>query len=212
MVRRITNGGKKVIGKFPSLKMNRAVWWESQLERDYIYYLEIDRDVISYKEQPLKVRYVYDREIHLYTPDFLVVKPDKKQVVEVKDEESANKEEYKLLFKLVAPILFKEGYEFVLVTDKEIRVDPVLSNIKLLNKYSRTVISSKHQIDAYALFSVVAESTIGELARFFSSKGASVQTVYALIYWGILWVDLSKPINSQSKVRLSTAASLSKEK
>ena len=46
--RKITNRGtKKIIGKFPSLKMNTAIWWESQLERDYIYLLEIDPDVLS---------------------------------------------------------------------------------------------------------------------------------------------------------------------
>ena len=51
--RKITNrGSKKVIGKFPSLKMNTTIWWESQLERDYIYLLEIDPDVTAYQGQP----------------------------------------------------------------------------------------------------------------------------------------------------------------
>ena len=40
-VRKIINkGNRKVIGRFPSLKLKRNVWWESQLERDYIYILE----------------------------------------------------------------------------------------------------------------------------------------------------------------------------
>ena len=69
-VRRITNGGRKVIGKFPSIKNGRMVWWESQIERDYLYLLEIDPDVVSYEEQPLKIRYYLDGEPHLYTPIF----------------------------------------------------------------------------------------------------------------------------------------------
>ncbi len=43
-VRKITNkGSKKVIGKFASHKLQTTVWWESQIERDYIYLFEIDR-------------------------------------------------------------------------------------------------------------------------------------------------------------------------
>jgi hypothetical protein len=56
--RKITNKGSlKVIGKFPSLKMNTAIWWESQLERDYIYLLEIDPDVLFYQGQPFTITY-----------------------------------------------------------------------------------------------------------------------------------------------------------
>lgn len=56
--RKITNAGnRKVIGKFPSLKMNAVISWESQLERDYIYLLEIDPEVLSYGEQPFTISY-----------------------------------------------------------------------------------------------------------------------------------------------------------
>ncbi len=58
-VRKFTNRGSttKVIGKFPSLKNGKPVWWESQLERDFLYLLEIDDDVVSYYEQPLRIPY-----------------------------------------------------------------------------------------------------------------------------------------------------------
>jgi hypothetical protein len=211
-VRRITNGGRKVIGKFPSLKMGRAVWWESQLERDYIYYLETDRDVLSYKEQPLKVRYVLDGKIHHYTPDFLVRRTNKQQIVEVKDEESAGKEEYRHLFHIVAPLFMEEGYEFVVVTDRTIRVSPLLDNLKLLHKYSRMMISHKHQVDTYAFFAEREDSTLGKLLSFIKDRGSGAGIAYALIYWGVISVDLSSPINPQSRVSLADASLLTKEK
>lgn len=210
--RKITNGGRKVIGKFPSLKMGKMVWWESQLERDYIFHLELDRAVISYEEQPLKIRYMLDREVHYYTPDFLVVRHGKKQIAEVKDEESANSDDYKLLFRTVAPLFLAEGYEFVVVTEKNIRVQPLLSNIKLLHKYSRTVITYKHQLDTYAYFANSEECVLAELGGFLKSRGGSIQVVYALIYRGMLSIDLSKPVNSQSTVRLAQTSALIKEK
>lgn len=84
-VRKITNiGSKKVIGKFPSMKMNTIIWWESQIERDYIYLLEIDPNVESYKGQPFKIHYTSSGSGRSYTPDFWVTRPDRQQVVEVK--------------------------------------------------------------------------------------------------------------------------------
>jgi len=57
-VRKITNTGtKKNIGRFFSWKMRDGIWYESLLERDYMYLLEIDPDVLSYCSQPLKITY-----------------------------------------------------------------------------------------------------------------------------------------------------------
>ena len=91
-VRRLTNGGRKNIGKFPSIKNGEMVWWESLLERDYFYLLEIDPDVVRYDSQPLKIRYYLDAEPHKYTPDVRVYRQNGvKEIVEVKDEKNAGK-------------------------------------------------------------------------------------------------------------------------
>jgi hypothetical protein len=81
-VRKITNAGsKKVIGKFPSIKMDAIIWWESQIERDYIYLLEIDPDVISYVGQPFKIFYTDLGKSRSYTPDFLVKRTKSAEIV-----------------------------------------------------------------------------------------------------------------------------------
>ncbi|MDJ0574365.1 MAG: hypothetical protein QNJ65_04270 [Xenococcaceae cyanobacterium MO_234.B1] len=72
-VRPINNAGcRKIIGKFPSVKMQTVIWWESQIERDYIYLLEIDSDVVAYYGQPFKIQYTDKGKSRNYTPDFLV--------------------------------------------------------------------------------------------------------------------------------------------
>jgi len=48
----------KNIGKFASVKTGRIAWYESLLERDYMYLLDFDPDVTYWHEQPLKIRYV----------------------------------------------------------------------------------------------------------------------------------------------------------
>ena len=41
------NGGGKIIGQFPSVKTSRRISFKSQMERDYLYLLEMDPDVSS---------------------------------------------------------------------------------------------------------------------------------------------------------------------
>jgi hypothetical protein len=201
--RKITNKGtKKVIGKFPSLKMNRSIWWESQLERDYIYLLEFDPEVCSYMEQPCRIRYVLDGKERSYTPDFLVVRSYVHQIIEVKPEHQAAKEENIALFRVVAPLFQRDGYEFLVVTDAAIRIQPRLDNIKLFTKYSRTTIDPQHRIACHEFFVGKHKASLGELGQFFSDRGVGMQVVYALAYYGILIIDLMKPISFSSEVYL----------
>jgi len=179
------------------------VWWESQIERDYLYLLEIDPDVVSYEEQPLKIRYYLDGEPHLYTPDFRVIRRDKQQIVEVKDKKSAGKEEYVELFRRAAPICQEQGYEFVVVTDHDIRIQPKLDNIKLIYKYAQASVTSMHQILLYSVFADSETLILEEIIGGFASKGIPSSVVYALIYLGILSIDLMQPIGKASAVHLS---------
>jgi hypothetical protein len=199
-VRKITNKGvKRVIGKFPSLKMRRLICWESQIERDYIYLLEFDPAVVSYAEQPLRISYHLDGKERHYTPDFLVKRVDKNLIVEVKQVEEAQKEEKQRLFRIASAICARDNYEFVVVTDTMIRVQPRLDNIKLLTRYQRIPIHDpQYQIICYELFSKCSEVRFSEVVQFFASRNIGKQVVFSLLYWGILTVDLTQPITAES--------------
>jgi len=201
--RKIRKSGRKVVGKFPSSKMGRMITWESPVERDYLYLVEFDVDVISFWEQPLIVRYYddTDHKIHRYTPDILVIrKGNRKQVVEVKDEKTAQSEEYQRLFQRVGPILQREGYEFIVATDRMIRIQPLLRNLKLLQKYAKVRISNNHLICLNNLFACRKEIPLGEVMTLLGSKRISKQEVFALLRHGILSVNLRHEINGDSAV------------
>jgi len=51
-VRNVSNRGGSVIGRFPSIKMERMIAFESLLERDFIYLLDYDARVEWFEEQP----------------------------------------------------------------------------------------------------------------------------------------------------------------
>src|SRR3989442_7341549 len=197
--RRITNKGqRKLIGKFPSLKMKTAVWWESQIERDFIYFLEIDPDVLSFYSQPFHISYWFDGKEHSYTPDFFVERVGRKQVVEIKPEKKVSKPENQIIFQKVSPICFQQGYEFIVITDKTIRLQPRLNNIKLLHKYSRIPIYPQYQILFQEFFLNKQSATFGQAEDFLEQNNVCKQVIYGLIYWGILTIDLMVPINKES--------------
>ena len=69
-VRKVSNRGGNIVGRFPSLKMGRMIAFESLLERDFIYLLDYDVRVEWFEEQPLTIEYQHDGQALHYTPDF----------------------------------------------------------------------------------------------------------------------------------------------
>jgi len=208
-VRKITNaGGRKLVSKFPSIKMGRVIRCESPLERDYVYLLEHGKAKF-YEEQPLRIWYYLDGKKRRYTPDFLVERNNKKQIVEVKPVKVVVKAEYQALFHIISQVCRQEGYEFVVVTDEMIRVQPRLRNIKILYRYAKVPLFSHYQLEYYEFLKEESLISIRNLARFLNSRKIenSLSVVYGLTYWGFLEIDLTKPVNSKTLVGLPTTAS-----
>lgn len=207
VVRKITNKGtKKCIGQFPSIKIGRNVWYESTIERDFIYLIEFDPDVIRYKEQPFRVKYMYGGKLHTYVPDFFLQRRSKFQVVENKPEEIANSEANKFRYRLLKSIFREQGFDFIVATDTQIRIKPLLENVKVFWRYSRTRIHPLHQIRCQEYLSGRLEVSIQDLADALSSHGVTLQVVYALLYWGVLSTDMHRLVDPDAVVRFSSTS------
>jgi hypothetical protein len=205
IVRKITNKGtKKCIGKFPSMKAGRNVWYESTIERDFIYLLEFDWDVIRYKEQPFRVKFVYEGKKCTYVPDFFVQRRNKFQVVENKPEEKANTEANRSRHRILKSIFREQGYEFIVVTDIQIRVEPLLGNVKTFWRYARTRIHPLQEVLCQEYLSERREASIQELADTLAPHGVTLQVVYALLYRGVLSTDMHRPIGPEAVVYFSS--------
>lgn len=59
-------------------------FYRSSYERRYFEMLDADDDVLAYESEPFSIPYVFDGQIRNYTPDVLVTRRDRKQLVEVK--------------------------------------------------------------------------------------------------------------------------------
>jgi len=110
---------------------------ESTLEFDACFHHEYNDLIESFGSQPEGFKYEFIGKSLPYTPDALISYTDKTQKYH----------EYKPYSKIASPLFraefaakraasLKLGIDLVLVTDRQIRVNPILNNLKLLHRYS----------------------------------------------------------------------------
>jgi hypothetical protein len=141
-VRKIPKNHLFVTGGFSSRKNSTMAGFESPLEKDYMLLLEFDNRVASFEEQPLTIPVP---GIHKgYTPDLLVrfhshqitgdCRPPALVEVKHSDDLEKNKDKYAKKFERARNFVDERGWEFEIVTEKEIRI-PRLRNLKFLREY-----------------------------------------------------------------------------
>jgi hypothetical protein len=196
------SGTLKNIGKFPSLKNKSIVWYESHLERDFIYLIEFDRNVIRYQEQPFKINYFLNGKRRFYTPDFFVERQSKNQVVEIKPQSKVKNQEFIRFSNQMTNFFAEKGYEYLVITDSTIRLQPKLSNIKLFWRYSRMSITTKHQILIRESFNDSSSLLFSNFCSFLNQAKEQKELVYALLFHGYLVTDIDQQITANSVLSL----------
>jgi hypothetical protein len=203
-------GAQKNIGKFSSVKTGRVAWYESLLERDYMYLLDFDPYVTFWHEQPLRIRFTHGGKTHRYTPDLEVYRDSKQQIVEVKSKQQVESGKWDLLFRTASSICEQEGYEYIVVTDEVIRQQPKLENVKKLWKYARTLTLPQHQILCSEFFRErsVGQVELGDLLQLFKTNSVPASCLYALLFWGALDFDLMQPLDHCSLITLPSITAI----
>lgn len=165
-IRKVSNRGGNVIGRFPSIKMKRMVAFESLIERDYLYLLDYELGIEWFEEQPLTIEHRHTGEAFHYTPDFHTVEAGRNVLVECKPHALVDKEENQRKFRAARTWCAGRGWEFRIVTDCDIRTGFRLQNVKLLTRYARHVVGprTKGRIRAL-LHSAQAAMLIDDIVR-----------------------------------------------
>ncbi len=205
LARKITNTGtKKNIGKFFSVKMHSLIWYESLNERNYMYLLEIDPDVLSYSTQPFKISYILDDKVRRYTPDFLVERHSKQQIVEIKPACKVNDEKNVRRFPVIASTLKSQGWEFVIITDEMMSRGSLLNNVKLLYRYAKIPIKLQNLIICHHYFQNKSPIPLSTVIKDLQPQGIDRPILLKLIFLGLLSTDLMNQINNYSQIYLSS--------
>jgi TnsA endonuclease N terminal len=200
----ITRSGKRIRAKFPSGKLNRMVHCESPLERDAVYHFEYHPEVVSYQEQP-SIEFYYDEagKQHRYYPDFQInFKDGRTLLIEVKSSRSLTKKDVREQLKGVSCRLAEQGRAFRILTEVEIRREPLFSNLKALHNANRKVTKTDA---ASALFERITGSVswlLGALIVLLKGKNKVLQ----LIHSNHLMVNLEEALTNDTLVYASKAA------
>ena len=199
-VRKISNRGvRKNIGYFSSLKNGEPIPSESPLEMDYLFGLEIDKDVVSYRSQSVKICYQLNGRQRTYYPDVFENRKDENAIVEVKPHSKLEKNKAK--FDCVETLCKENGFVFRVVTEKQIRVEPKLSNIKVLYRYARNLMQMDQYSQIMELFELNNDRmALRDVLGGIKSMRSAKSKVFHLIFHGFLSMDLMKPLDDDSEI------------
>lgn len=135
--RNLKHSRVKNLFKFASLKMDSIMTVESALEFDTCFHFEYLPDVISFEAQPEGFYYSFNGKELPYTPDFLVVdKVNGTRFVEVKPVTKTANPDFREKFICRQERAIELGAPVILVTERQIRLNPILNNLKLLHRYA----------------------------------------------------------------------------
>jgi hypothetical protein len=211
-IRKITNTrSRKNTGFFPSQKNERPVAFESLLERDYIYILEFDSDVLSYEEQPLTIKYYFNNKMYKYTPDFLVRRKNKNQLVEIKPHSKLQKildDDFMVKkYNAAAQFCKANGYsEFKIITDEEIRSGNILENVKFLFSYSKLDIPASEKMKIRNALILNGSQQIFQLLSEICEDERNISKYYSyilsMLYKQEIKTDFLNPIAKTSFIRM----------
>jgi hypothetical protein len=171
-------------GYVPSVKNERMIQYESILERDYIQLIETDREIISYSEQPVPLKWSDGIDHFVTTFDFKVERDGGREyLVEVKPLARVIKYRLDELYGYARAAAKAEGYDdFELWTDRELKALPRLPNAELLTSSKTTF---EDQGAELAIQSAV--SAIGKKSRHTTIRELrSVSKLGSRAYWSVI--------------------------
>ena len=186
-------------GKFAALKSNGTVRWKSSLVRDYLYLLDYDHDVLTYENCPLEIHYTRAGESHVLTPDLRVCRKDSLQLVKLVS--GGEQTDRRGGFCLPVGLNQVEGYELKILTESEVRQQPFLNNVKVLWRYARVPVEApQYQLLCLDFFRGQGHAPLSELIEFFARLRLSEAEIFALIFRGVLSIDMTTPLTRRSLV------------
>lgn len=205
-VRKVSNRGGNIIGRFPSLKLKRMVDYESLIERDFLYLLDFEPEVTWFMEQPLTITYTDQAKTRTYTPDFHIISNSRNILVECKPQQFVGKASNQLKFATAEQWCFARGWTFQIVTDEQLHANYRLRNIRYLTQFARynIALEIKNRIHTF-LSTTPVPSTIAEITAHLAPEASQslLVPIYHMAFYHELRLPLDKaPLSINSSVQL----------
>ncbi|WP_252950077.1 TnsA endonuclease N-terminal domain-containing protein [Pseudoalteromonas shioyasakiensis] len=135
-----------ISGLCPTLKDTQPHFFESFNESHFALMFEFEHTIKAVRSQPFSISYTDDKKKRLYTPDFSLIYCDGSvRVVEVKHSKAIDEKTKRIHF-LIEKAFEKLGFEFAVMTEKDLPSRRALSNMKMIlrNALSMKVVNDEH--------------------------------------------------------------------
>ncbi|MBB1476855.1 hypothetical protein H5164_14630 [Shewanella sp. SG41-3] len=184
----------KNVFKFASAKVSETIMCESSLEFDACFHHEYNDCIDVFGSQPEGFYYDFEGKRLPYTPDAIVHFIDG----------TVKFHEYKPYSKTFDPIFRSKfvakkaaaqtlGADLILVTERQIRVNPILNNLKILHRYSGIYGLNTIQIELLKLIKRTGKISVNDVAIKQSlSLGEARSYLYSLIHKGLIKTNLNQ--------------------
>lgn len=190
--------------------------YESALERDLMYLLQFDINVLKFEPQPLVIHYKDENgRQRKYTPDILIhhrkdifpakTLPTILAEVKYRDDLRQNFKEYRPKFKAAIHFAKEQGWRFQFLTEREIR-SPYLDNAKFLLPYKKIDPNQTYQNLHLVLDKITelretdVETLLVSIYRDKWNQAELLPVVWYLIANRRIGNDLSRPITMRSRI------------
>jgi len=189
--RQLKHSRVKNLFKFVSAKMNQVMTVESYLEFDTCFHLEYSSSITSFIAQPEGFIYRLDDRDLPYTPDFQIVENDAVKWIEVKPFAKTQHSDFLKRFKVKQEKAIELGIPLILVTEKQIWVNPVLNNLKILHRYSGFQSFTTLHFRLLSLVKKVGKISVSDAAKQLGiEQNLMVKFAFSLVSSGMLSADL----------------------
>lgn len=133
--------------KFPSWKMGKMIECDSFLEKNSFTLFDVAINVKYYTEQPALILYMLDGKKHKHYPDALIETVKGKTFIEIKTFKDSEREEVLKRTEHLQRMLPKHGYNYMVLTDRDICKQPRLSNAQYLLRHGRKFLKHSEYIE-----------------------------------------------------------------
>lgn len=199
-----------------SFRSEKTIWFESTLERDFLFKQEYNNSVIDVVSQPISIPYITELgNESIYTPDFLVqyssaicsdlhfnsalllieIKPRKKL--------QTDWERLKPKFKAAHACASKKGWKFKIIDECRL-YDQFWENIQYLRQYRRSYIPEFEKNILIETLKSLELCTVNQLSTYISkdeSKFAkTIHQIWALVSKRLIACNLHSPLTTETVI------------
>lgn len=177
---------------------------DSLNEHYFCHHLDFEQSIPDYRSHPATFGYIdAEGKERQYTPDKLLITTTGQWIfVEVKPFKQWVKIKWQVKLKYLQGLFYSIDCHFIVVLDRSIRREPLLSNLRLINAYAYLDLTGESIREVVDLVSTKPGIELSELCQRIKSSSTPAAAIYKMLYHHHLACDLNKDLSRTTRIYL----------